>query len=363
MTTGAPDQLEALSELLRRLKLAARAVELHPLKPDTNQSATAEKVAGYGQPVRVVAEDEQGQRKSFVLHTASPNEFGHDRRADRADELLLSYDTYGSIPGHVRAVDVGFLLDGRFASVAGAGEPYVLTTWAEGRPYAEDLRRIAADGLAELDLRRCTALANYLATLHAEKRAQPQIYRRSIRDLLGSGEGIFGIVDGYPAGTPAAPAQRLHQIERQCLDWRWRLREREHRLARIHGDFHPFNILFGDGVELSLVDASRGCAGDPADDVAALAINWIFFAIDQPTAWGSLGPLWHLFWQTYVGASQDEELFEVVAPFLAWRGLVVANPKFYPGLSEAGRDRLLGLVERVLAARSLQLSWADDCFR
>jgi aminoglycoside phosphotransferase (APT) family kinase protein len=353
---------DALSDLLRRLNLPSKVVELRPLKPDTSTEPDA-KVSGYGKPVRVVTEDERGKRHSFVLHLASPNEFGHDRRADRADELLLSFDTYGTIPRHVEPLDFGFIAEDRFISVGQAGEPYVLTRWAEGRPYAEDLRRVAREGAAELDVQRCRALATYLGSLHAQKLSGAAIYRRAIRDLLGHGEGIFGIIDGYPSPTPSASADRLHAIERQCLEWRWRLRDHCERLARIHGDFHPFNILFARDSELSLVDASRGCAGDPADDVAALAINYLFFALDQPDGWRHLRPLWHQFWQTYLAASGDEEVLEVIAPFFAWRGLVVANPKFYPALSDDGRDRLFRLLERTLAAPRFDVAWADDCAR
>ena len=31
----------------------------------------------------------------LVFHTASPNDFGHDRRSDRAQEMLLAFDTFG----------------------------------------------------------------------------------------------------------------------------------------------------------------------------------------------------------------------------------------------------------------------------
>jgi aminoglycoside phosphotransferase (APT) family kinase protein len=153
-------------------------------------------------------------------------------------------------------VDVGAIAaDGGLVSLRGAGEPYLVTEWAEGALYAEDLRRVAREGRATaLDLARCDALADALARLHAERIADAPGWRRAVRDLLGHGEGIFGMVDGYPDGVPAAPPERLRAIEERCLAWRWRLRGRVHRLARTHGDFHPFNIVFrppGAGGDLS----------------------------------------------------------------------------------------------------------------
>jgi len=111
---------------------------------------------------------------------------------------------------------------------------------------------------------------------------------------------------------------------------------------------------------LALLDASRGCAGDPADDLTALAVNYVFFALEAPGAWrGGLGGLWHRCWQRYVDATGDRELLEVAAPWLAWRALVVANPRWYPGLSARGRDALLAWVERVLDAPALDPASAD----
>jgi hypothetical protein len=51
-----------------------------------------------------------------------------------------------------------------------------------------------------------------------------------------------------------------------------------------------------------------------------------------------------------------------VPPFFAWRALVVANPVFYPRLSAAGRDKLLGFAIDVLDDHRLDPSWAEDLF-
>jgi hypothetical protein len=265
----------------------------------------------------------------------------------------------------VRALDVGARgRDGELVSLRRAGEFYLLSTYAPGTLYADDLRRLSQEPvLLDQDLRRTAALARYLAELHKERVDHPGGYARAIRDLVGHGEGIFGIVDGYGPNVPAAPPERLQAIERSCLAWRWRLRGRVNRLRRTHGDFHPFNIVFQAGESFQLLDASRGCQGDPADDVAALAINYLFFALDHPASFTTaFQPLWTLFFERYLAASGDRELLEVIAPFLAWRGLVVANPTFYPGLKPEDRDRLLGFVERALDAERFDPALAARVF-
>ena len=243
--------------------------------------------------------DAAGAEKKLVFHTAHADVFGHDRRADRAAEMLLSYDRFPLIPGHSRALDVGAIQnEGRkLISLRDAGEFYLLTSYAEGHVYADELRRVAREGaLTDLDRAHCDALARQLVEVHGEKYDRAPCYRRFVRDIVGSGEGIFGMIDGYPPDVPAAPRSRLKAIERRCVEWRWRLRGHEQRLCRIHGDFHPFNIVFGDRSELTLLDASRGCVGDPADDVTCLAINYVFFAIERPEAWQrAFRALWQRF--------------------------------------------------------------------
>jgi aminoglycoside phosphotransferase (APT) family kinase protein len=343
----------------------AEIISAKRLGGDETSDATA-KAAGYGEPIQISLQTPAGERHELVLHFAGSDWFGHDRRSDRAAEQLLAFDTFGLVERQVRAVDVGALVPpGELVSLAQSGELYLLTEYAEGVPYAEDLRRIERGAqISPLDRERVSVLARYLARLHVRLEPSRDAYRRAVRDLLGHGEGIFGIVDGYPDATPGAGADRLAAIEHACLEWRHRLRDRAHRLSRTHGDFHPFNILFAEGAELRLLDASRGCQGDPADDVAALAINYVFFAVSSAGAWRrGLGELWRSFWGEYLQASGDRELLEVVAPFLAWRGLVVCNPRWYPALPAEQRDRLLGLVERALGAQRFEPEWAEDLFR
>jgi hypothetical protein len=367
-----------LEAFLRRAIPDHRILAVRPLRPDdtdTGAHAATAKGAGYGEPLRItLAHERTGAERDVVLHFAASNPFGHDRRADRADETLLAYDTFDRIPHHARAIDVGVVGgDGRLHSLRGAGEFWLLTEWAAGHVYADELRRIASTNLATAtDVARAEALARCLVELHTPIGADPVAYTRAIRDLVGHGEGIFGIVDGYPPDVPAAPIDRLEAIERACVAWRWRLKDRAHRLRRTHGDFHPFNVVFDDQGALTqgtltLLDASRGGRGDPADDATCMSANYVFFAVTAPSpraAWqNGFARLWHRFWDTYLEGTKDAELAEVAAPFFTWRLLVVANPRWYPALAPEARDKLLGFAERLLALPRFFPEIAEELFR
>lgn len=348
---------------LARIFPGATLLAIEPLGPDVGATAgaTAEAI-GYGAAARLVIDD-HGYHRELVWRVATANNFGHDRRSDRAAETLLAYDDFASVPGHIRAIDVGAVrADGALLSLRDAGELYLITEYAQGTLYAADLHELVNGApFTQRHLLRLDALAHYLAELHIPLAGDPQRYRRAIRDLIGHGEGIYGIVDSYPEGVPAAPASRLHALEARCATWRARLRDRA-RLVRSHGDFHPFNIVFDD-LTPTMLDASRGACGDAADDVTALAINFLLFAIDARDAWhAGLGALWRRWWARCAELRPDPGLLTAAPPFFAWRTLVVCNPRFYPQLSKGGRDALLGLAERVLEAGRLDPEAAEALF-
>jgi len=352
---------ERIRELLRRL--VGRPVDVLGITGIAEDRADGElKQVGYGEPA-LVSYRVDGEPRRAVFRTMGPNWFGHDRRSDRANMALLAADTYDEVPRHIRVLDVGALdRRGELVSLRDSGEFYLLTTYVDGELYAKDLRRIERErAVRSLDVARAQTLASYLAELHRQPmHDSPKCYERAIRDLIGSGEGIFGIADSYPHDGEVS-IERVAAIEQQCVALRTSLRRRTHRLRRTHGDFHPYNLLFREGVDFSVLDASRGGVGDPADDVAALAINYFFGAAVHTNSWdGALGRLWQAFFDAYLGETKDDELLEVIAPFLAWRALVLASPVWYPGISPTARDTILRLAEGALASSRFE---PDDAHR
>lgn len=338
----------------------AKLVSMTPLGDEVQEGLKAH---GYGSPLRVTFEEDD-VRHDVTLRTMGDDAFGHDRRADRFDGLVLQYDEFSAYENHIEPIDVGVVAPNGALHSIGEGEPFLLTTFVKGELYAKDLKRLSgADSATGLDRDRARALAEYLARMHAEQRPA-KARRRATRDLVGHGEGIFGLVDGYAADDPIATPERLRRIEHDAVDWLWRLRERDDRSRRTHGDFHPFNVLFREGTDFTALDASRGGAGDPADDVTALSINYLFFALaEKKTFDGPLRDVWDTFWLTYLERSRDREVLEMVAPYFTWRALVLACPAWYPDLDPEVRDTILRFAERLIAGESFDPDRVEELLR
>jgi len=356
-----PLKKEALERYLASLYGArVQVIALREFKSDE----IGEELKGFGYGSPILIEFSRDDEKDYVvLNTVRPSSFGYERHSDRACSLLLDHANFNKLPSHVRSLDVGaFTEDGELTSLGKVGEFFLLTEYAQGRLYFRDLQRIGATGeLAEGDEERALALARYLAKIHSRKKAAPELYRRRLRDLVGHGEGIMGLTDSYPADFKLAGPDFLEEVEKRCVAWRWKIKDKTHRLSQVHGDFHPFNVLFREGTDFTLLDRSRGEWGEPADDVSAMTINYIFFSLQE---YGLLvGPferLFHLFWDHYLELTRDEEILRVIQPFYAWRALVVASPIWYPNLIADVRRKLFNFIDNVLGLNVFNRQRVND---
>jgi hypothetical protein len=349
----APNEAQRERSVLGRMlaELEGSAVRVLTVEPLGGDRAPTElKRMGYGLPLLVRYRTE-GSEKQVVFRTQGANWFGHDRRSDRACLSLLAADTFANQPRHIAVRDVGAMRGDELVSLRDTGEFYLVTNYVAGSLYANDLRRIESAGrCGALDLERVEALARHLAEVHAvapvENRAR--LYTRAIRDLIGSGEGIFGIVDSFPPDFEHT--KLLLRIEELAVQWRWRIgRTESNLLRRTHGDFHPYNILFREGVDFTALDASRGGVGDPADDLAALSINYLFAGLRHPEAWPQgFAPMWRTFYKVYRAHADNGRALENMAPFMAWRALVLSSPAWYPDIAPAVRATMLALAVHFL---------------
>ena len=341
-------------------------VKILYLGPINKEASASEGLKEFGYGKTLLIEFEVKDRfKSLVLSSMTKNIFGHDHFSDRAQSLLLAHSCFNKLPRHARSVDVGaFTRDGGIISLGEAEEFFIITEKVEGKLYYLDLERVKSTSvLTSLDVERAEALAEYLASIHQLKSGEESLYVRRIRDLIGHGECLMGLTDSYPAKLDFTDADELREIEKKCIDYRYKIKYKTGRLCQVHGDFHPWNILFREGVDFTVIDRSRGEWGEAADDVASITINYLFYALQtKGRVEGPFLTLFNTFWNKYLEKTRDLEMLKVIAPFYAWRGLVVASPIWYPKLENKIRRKIFNFIHAVLSRDQLVLSDVPSMF-
>jgi hypothetical protein len=316
---------------------------------------------GYGKPVFIKFKQD-GEVREAVLSTMRGDKYGHQFYWDRAAILMFQYETSGRMEKHVRPLALGYV--DRNDAMIRVHEPrefFILNEMVQGYDYFKDLERIKKNGLEPQDLKMAREFARWLAGVHAQKMDDPDLYLRRIRNLIGASECIFGLVDSYPHPYERFQPEWFQRLERRLIDWRWKLRRYTHRLAAVHGDFHPWNVLIREDGDFSVLDRSRGEWGDAADDVSTMSCNYLLFGLyDQPRLSGPFEKLYLLFWEEYLERTNDREILEVIAPFYVFRSLVIASPEWYPNHPPEVREGLFRFMENVLADDSFAFDRIND---
>ncbi len=306
---------------------------------------------GYGKPL-LVRFVKDGTEHEAVLSVMRGDKYGHQFYWDRAAILLFQYETSGLLEGHVKALGVGYVnAEDRLIPLDRPQEFFLVTEKAEGHDYYQDLARIRGGDFKAQDADLARDLALWLARVHSLKHADPDLYFRSIRNIIGKSECIMGLIDeAYPHPYPEFSEARFQALETAVIGWRWKLKGYAHRLSASHGDFHPWNVLVDSTGGFRVLDRSRGQWGDAADDVSTMAINYVLFALlDNSRLTGPFETLYRTFVETYLAETGDREILAVMPLFLAFRGLVIASPEWYPNHPPEVRQGLLRLVENVLS--------------
>jgi aminoglycoside phosphotransferase family enzyme len=291
-------------------------------------------------------------KKELIMKSLVPSGFGHDHFSDRAQVLLLANDNYNVMEKHIKALDVVGDSPDRFIPLNEATEFYLFMERAPGTAYFKDLDAILDRGrLERTDREKARGLARHIAGIHQRKyegQNGKTLYRRRIRELIGHGECIMGIIDTYDRSNEFTTDQELLEYAKKSLLWWGKIRDKSERLCTVHGDFHPGNIWF-QNQDFTLLDRSRGTWGEPADDVTCLSSNYIYYALkEHGTFKGPFAELFHIFNETYREETLDHNLFDLAPPFFAFRMLVIAHPRFYPDDSALTRRKLLNFGKSVL---------------
>ncbi|WP_419779104.1 phosphotransferase [Maridesulfovibrio sp.] len=305
---------------------------------------------GYGKPLLVQFKVDSEERET-VISVMKGDNYGHQFYWDRAAVLMFQYETSARLPRHVKPMGIGYIgTDGAMLPLQKPKEFFILNEKLQGYDYFNDLDRIRQGGFQGQDGKNAAGLAGWLAEIHSEKKNDPHLYKRRIRELIGSSECIMGLVDeAYEHPCDFFSLNRFVKLEKKLIEWRWKLFHYTHRLCAVHGDFHPWNVLINGPGEFSVLDRSRGEWGEPAGDLCCMATNYILFGLYDDCSFSSkFRRMYMTYMEKYLEETGDEEVLQVMAPFFVFRGLVIASPVWYPNHPQQVREALLRFIENVL---------------
>ena len=289
----------------------------------------------------------KGKQKTVIMKQLIGRHLGKDYPADRAHSFILDHQSYNRMKGHVRSIDVLGETRKGYISIGTAKDFYLLTEEASGRDFFHDLERISATGVQLEDRRKVRMLADFLVDLH-KRLYEPSLYRRKIRDTVGSGESLMSVLDFFPDELYWTYFRKLDFIVRKSVSHWAFARRYEHRLCEIHGDFHSGNLWF-DGDKLTVLDRSRGMYGEAADDITAFLSDIIHYSLLK---YGRLKnefrEIFDIFWNTYFKKTKDQEMREVMQPYMAFRLVILANPSFRKTPAER---QLISLASNIMRDR------------
>ncbi len=325
---------------------------------------------GTGYKIKFQIESAKGKIREIVIRTLMPEGFSHDFVSDRAKVFVTQHEMAQHIPGHVRSYDVsGYTKGGKLISIGDAVEFFQAVEVAYGRSYSEDFQRIKESGKLEKgDIEKAKQLSDYLVDLHSTKfkgsaEASKSLRRRHSRDALGHGEMMIGVIDTYPDDFKFITKQGLTDLICKAAAFREKIKDVPFTPCRMHGDFHPGNIIFK-GKKIALLDASREEFGDPADDVTTMAINYIWFAVMQNGSFGGpFADLFNAFWDGYFWKVDGSHILRTAGIYFAFRGVVVAHPVFYQAQSDEVRKKMVNFMSNVLGADAFDVSKINEYLR
>jgi hypothetical protein len=286
---------------------------------------------------------------------------GRDYPEDRARDALWTFRA-STLPRQPKTIAVGSLKEGRLVPLSSDTEYFVVSEEAPGRSYHLFLSDALKRGnINEDDRKAALKLSDYLVDIHKTK-GSPSFYKRHLIDVVGSPEGILGVVTYLWNDLPDAQLERnlgkskieirkeIVELKKKAIEHAHRIEKMSHRSSQMHGDFHPYeNIRFEKYPdEYWILDRSRAEFGEPADDVTAMWINYLNHALlDKGSYIGKFKELGDSFLENYLGKTNDYEMLKTVQPFFIWRGLVISTPLWYPSTPVETRNKIFNFMKNV----------------
>lgn len=293
--------------------------------------------------------------KNVVLRVLNHLDFSNDYPSDRMGSFWIQHNSAKLLPNHIKSLGVlGTDKNIKEIGIVDSFDEYIqILEFAEGEEYFADFYRIFTNNRAnDQDFKRAILLSDYLAEIHknkfiGSKEQALSLYKRHTRDYVGS-RFTMDVLDTYPDKIVFSTWPEIYDLVFEIFKYREKIKNNYNRLSKIHGDLHPGNIRFQENNKFIILDASRVIWGEPADDVACLGINYLWFALRQTGEFkGVFMELYDVFLKNYLKKTKDKEIIQVLPLFYAIRSLVLNHPVYF-NLDDQIRKKLLAFSKKIL---------------
>jgi len=296
----------------------------------------------------------EGEDKKVAIRVLKDVDFSHDYPSDRGAYLSLQHRSSKMLPNHNKSIGVIAVSpdSNDLVETAEHDEYFQVLEWAKGKEYLDDILEISKrDNLIKTDIKRAKTLSDYLVMIHkigfkGDQEHARSLYKRHTRDFVGS-SFLMDVLDTYPDKVGFASKNEIYNFVNQIYIHRENTKHMFTRLRKIHGDFHPGNVRF-DGEEFEILDSARVIWGEPADDVACMAINYVWNSIKQRGSFGGgYAELFSVFYDNYIQKTGDKQICKLIPMFFAVRSVVLNHPLFFEEKDE-NRKKLFNLSLKLL---------------
>lgn len=307
------------------------------------------KTGGLSETLSVEYADRRGVKRACLAKRHDAAQLGETTVADQLQDGAWRLSGYGGWPRHARSLGLAVLRGHEAVSVLSAVPDSVISFEASlpGVPYGDillDPARQTDEEAVSLARALCAFMVRGHGRLHEHVRAT---WRRSLRvSLVDSFLRTLETADDFWG----ARAGLRDELERLMLSWRRRLIGMESRLRLTHCDFHPWNVLV-DGKRLAAIGRRMPGAGDPVNDVAAMAVNFLWLKFLKPAHAARYDALYRAWWDTWLKETDDAEAMRVAPPYFAVRCAVLVSPRWYAATPHDVRERIAYLLTQLLTEK------------
>ncbi len=296
--------------------------------------------------------------KFFLKHTLHDLPGFYEDNIEKLSSYLISQRTAELARLSPKSLGVFLSQQGKIINLSDFREDdtvFQLQQYQSGSNYLTDLlaKEKRADFLAD-NKRIIDRIVRKLVGIHGQKlnltmEKKKLLYKKSLRNSIVNPELALTMIEDNIEGSLFAGRLRLDYIS-EMLKLAESFWPDYKRLAVIHGDFWPGNIILH-GKNVTFFDYSRYLYGDAGVDVGHFYLALIFFSIWRKDK--RYVELANYFLKDYEQRSGDKKIKETAVLAFGPVGVVLILDKFFPGLTKRQRKNFAAYVMSCLKKKRI----------